>query len=64
MKQPCPRDCPERSAGCGVHCEMWQAYVKARNAEYEERRKEREFDEISYENKCKNIHHSFLRRRK
>ncbi len=35
MKQPCPRDCPDRKAGCGTNCEKWQKYVKERNAKYE-----------------------------
>lgn len=35
MKQPCPKDCPRRAAGCGITCPDWQAYVNERNAGYE-----------------------------
>lgn len=63
-QQPCARDCPERKAGCGTTCERWQKYVKARNAEYEERK--HKFD---YEG-CKQVvldranHNLWLKRRK
>ena len=63
-EQPCKRDCPERKAGCGTTCERWQAYVKKRNADYEKRRKQREFDEVCFEGKIKNLHRSFTKRRK
>ena len=38
-KQPCPRHCPRREPGCGVTCPDWQAYIKARNADYAVRAK-------------------------
>lgn len=64
MKQPCDRDCPDRKAGCGTNCEKWQAYVKERNEMYSERMKQRDFDDMTCENKSKNMHRSFARRRK
>lgn len=48
MKQPCERDCPDRSAGCGATCEKWQAYVKERNVEYEERVRMHKDEEIIF----------------
>lgn len=64
MKQPCERDCPDRSAGCGATCEKWQAYVKERNAGYEERVKKWKDEEIFFDGKLKSIHESFSKRRK
>ena len=64
IEQPCPRDCPERKAGCGATCERWQAYVKKRNAEYEERNRKADF------HACKRVvidranHNLWLKRRK
>lgn len=49
MKQPCARDCPDRTAGCGSTCPKWKKYVEWRTAEYERRKREYEQDE------CKSI---------
>lgn len=43
MKSPCydvekKLDCPRRHSGCAVDCPDWATYVKARNAEYSEKR--------------------------
>ena len=64
MKQPCTRDCPDRSATCATTCERWAKYVKWRNAEYENRRKLREFDEVTFNAKVKSIRRNFTHRRK
>jgi hypothetical protein len=45
MKQPCPRDCPDRVAGCGATCPKWRKYVAWRNAEYERRKRQYEYEE-------------------
>lgn len=44
MKQPCARDCPDRVAGCATTCEKWKAYVEERNAGYEERLRNNDFE--------------------
>lgn len=64
MKQPCARDCPDRSADCAVTCEKWKKYVVERNAEYKERQKQRELDEVAFASKVKVIRKNFSRRRK
>ena len=64
MKQPCARDCPRRSATCAATCKEWKEYVKARNAEYEQKQREREVDDVSFSITSKNIHRKFSRRRK
>lgn len=38
IQHPC-KDCPDRKAGCSAKCEKWAAYVKNRNAAYDERLK-------------------------
>lgn len=63
-EQPCKKDCPRRSAGCGSTCEEWQKYVKKRNAEYEERREMWEKNNMIFEGKVKFIRHNFVHRRK
>lgn len=40
LNQPCVKDCPDRKAGCAINCEKWAAYLKEREAMYEERRKQ------------------------
>jgi len=40
MKQPCQRDCPNRSPTCRKDCEAYKEYRKFKEAEYESRRKE------------------------
>lgn len=40
-KHPCKVDCPERRGGCAVTCAKWQKYEKARNANYEERSRQK-----------------------
>ena len=34
MKQPCDRDCPNRSATCHGTCEAYLAFERERNASY------------------------------
>lgn len=38
IRQPCTRDCPDRSPGCAMTCPRWVEYVKAREKEYERRK--------------------------
>ena len=38
LRQPCTRDCPDRSPGCAVTCSRWAEYIKAREKEYERRK--------------------------
>ena len=64
MKQPCERDCPDRSAGCGATCEKWQKYVEWRNAQYAERVQQHKDEEIIFDGKVKSIRKNFSRRRK
>ena len=63
-EQPCPRDCPERKAGCGATCERWQAYVKQRNAEYDERYRNAGYDECKHVVLKRAKHNLWLKRRK
>lgn len=35
-KSPCAKDCPKRHAFCGSECPEWAAYVKQRDARYDE----------------------------
>ena len=64
MKQPCARDCPDRKAGCATTCEKWKSYVEERNAGYEERKYNNDFQS------CKRVvidranHSLWLKRRK
>lgn len=51
MESPCYNvekkiDCPRRRAGCAVDCPEWAKYVKARDAEYVERRREKDADSV------------------
>ena len=63
-EQPCKRDCPRRSAGCGATCKEWHDYVTERDAEYEERKRKNDYDT------CKQVvlgrakHNQWLKRRK
>lgn len=63
-EQPCKRDCPRRSAGCGATCKDWQDYVAERDAGYEERKRKADF------HTCKQVvldranHNLWLKRRK
>lgn len=63
-EQPCKRDCPRRTAGCGATCKEWKDYVAERNAEYEERHRNDDFVA------CKQVvlnranHNLWLKRRK
>lgn len=41
MKQPCRKDCPDRSGECHAVCEKYREFEKARNAEYEKKAVER-----------------------
>ena len=63
-QQPCPKDCPDRAAGCGATCEEWQKYVKERNADYEQRKEYHELNEMFFDAKVKVIRKAFQRRRK
>lgn len=36
VKQPCPRDCPERSAECHGQCERYKAYQAEKMKQYEQ----------------------------
>ena len=63
-QQPCKKDCPRRTAGCGATCKDWKEYVEERNAGYEERVKKWKDEEIVFDGKMKSIHRSFARRRK
>lgn len=56
MKCPCTKDCKQRSATCRLSCKAWQAYEKARNEGYAEKKQERDFWEHVYLNiqrKCR-----------
>ena len=63
-EHPCKKDCPDRTPGCGATCEEWQKYVKERNAEYEQRAKQQELEEMFFDSKVKVIRKNFQRRRK
>lgn len=39
LKNPCVKDCPERSATCRLTCERGQAYFAQQHEVYEERQK-------------------------
>ena len=64
MKQPCKRDCPDRSKDCASDCLKWKVYVAWRNKRYAERQKELEIDEFFYDGKRKAAHKHYLRRKK
>lgn len=64
MKQPCAQDCPDRSAECATHCEKWAAYVKERNAGYEERKRLCEYEECKHAVIERAKHNLFMKRRK
>jgi|GEM_PF-2936915 len=49
VKQPCTRECPDRSAECHSKCDKWLEYEKARNAEYERVKKEKQIAYTLYE---------------
>lgn len=40
MKNPCVKDCPERSAECKLICQRWKGYEKEKFKQYEENEKE------------------------
>ena len=51
MKNPCfdpatKIDCPDRAPGCSVKCPKWAKYKKEKNKEYEERRKQSEYNSM------------------
>ena len=54
-EHPCKKDCPDRTAGCGATCDEWQKYVKERNADYEQRAKQRESDYEFFDTRVKSI---------
>ena len=62
-EHPCKKDCPDRTAGCGATCDEWQKYVKNRNAEYEQRLKERESEDIYWAGVSKDIRRRTRNRR-
>lgn len=64
MKQPCKRDCPERSEDCATECIKWKIYVAWRNKKYQKRLEEIEHEEQYYAGKDKILHKNFTRRRK
>lgn len=64
MKQPCKRDCPDRSKDCAANCLKWKVYVAWRNKQYEARSKELEMYEYLYDGKLKAAHKNYLRRKK
>ena len=41
-KQPCERDCPNRSAECRKTCEPWQEYEKLYKVFFEQKTKEKD----------------------
>lgn len=49
VKQPCTKECPDRSAECHSKCDKWLEYEKARNAEYERTAKEKQIAYTLYE---------------
>lgn len=49
MKQPCDKNCPDRSAECHSRCEKWLEYEKARNEEYARRAEEKQKEGILYQ---------------
>ena len=63
-EHPCKKDCPDRAAGCGATCPDWQKYVKERDAEYEQRKKQHELNQMFFDAKIKVIRKSFNRRKK
>ena len=63
-EHPCKKDCPDRAPGCGATCPDWQKYVKERNAEYEQRAKLREFENMVYEAQQRSIRKNLNRRKK
>ena len=66
-KQPCKRDCPERSGECHASCERWKKYEAERNSEYELIRKEKAqyYDMYEFEaNRKRDIATGKLRRRR
>lgn len=61
MKQPCKRDCPRRVPGCGATCPDWQKYVKERNAKYDERRLNSEYNACKHEVMRRVVHRRFMK---
>ena len=51
IQQPCSKDCPDRCAGCAVHCEKWRDYLQKRNARYEQQLQERNRTDITEANR-------------
>ena len=49
VKQPCTKECPDRSAECHSKCDKWLEYEKARNAEYERTAKKKQIAYTLYE---------------
>ena len=45
VKQPCAKDCPNRSAECHAHCEVWKEYEIKRNQGYIDAGKEKAFNQ-------------------
>lgn len=46
-KQPCKKDCPERSGECRSTCEKWKEFEGWKMAQYDVRRKRMELNERS-----------------
>jgi hypothetical protein len=64
VKPPCGKNCPHRTVGCHCTCEAWGQYEKEREKMYEERRNKVIFASQHFESRDKEIHRSYLKRRK
>lgn len=62
-KSPCGKNCPDRVVGCHITCEKWAAYEKERNAEYDERAKQRTFNDYFAKQSIKIKHYIHSKRR-
>lgn len=62
--QPCLKDCPDRSAGCGATCERWKKYVETRNEGYDERKRLFEYGDCKRTVIERAVHRVYVKRRK
>ena len=54
MESPCydrklSQGCPDRRGGCSVTCERWAMYLKIRELEYKQRRKQADAEANQFE---------------
>ena len=49
MKNPCQKDCPDRTPGCKIECSRWAEYQEALQEARERRDRERILDRYTCE---------------